>query len=404
MIALYLTATTTVFFQLSFVLLIIRNYRYILDKSRKPRKVYRPKTALIVPCKGLDIEFERNIQSFYHQDYENYELLFVTESADDPAYEKLEQIKNAMADKSKALDVRLLVAGIAENGSQKLHNLLCAYRNISDGVIVMAFADSDAYIAENWLEHIVHPLRKSKIGVTSGYRWFVPCENNIATLALSAVNAKVAQNLGATPFNQAWGGSMAVRVDTFESLGIEEIWKKAISDDLTLSRAARKAGKRIIFVPACFVASYEKITWRGFLEFGRRQFLITRVTLPGTWWFGVLSGFFSVFGFWGLAIIAAIVGFSGSGCWLLFAVCSAIFLACQELRAVIRQKMIFKLLPKDAEKMKVAAAADIIGNPIWSLILLALIISSAVGRSICWRGVKYRLKGATEVIRVEDKD
>ena len=61
----------------------------------------------------------------------------------------------------------------------------------------------------------------------SGYRWFIPMENNSATLALSVINAKIAQLLGVTRFNQAWGGSMAVRVDVFKRLGMDKIWQKS---------------------------------------------------------------------------------------------------------------------------------------------------------------------------------
>jgi hypothetical protein len=103
---------------------------------------------------------------------------------------------------------------------------------------------------------------------------------------------------------------------------------------------------------------------------------------------------------WGFAAIAAAVYFKGTGRWEVFAGAAAVFFAGQTARAIMRQSVIFKLLPDDAEKMKIAALADIAGGPIWSIVLLCCIISSAFTRTIKWRGVKYKLISPTETVRV----
>jgi hypothetical protein len=41
---------------------------------------------------------------------------------------------------------------------------------------------------------------------------------------------------------------------------------------------------------------------------------------------------------------------------------------------------------------------------LWSLVLFFCIISSAFGRIITWRGVKYKLAGPTEAIRLAADD
>ncbi len=266
-----------------------RNFRYVSSKHKRPRQWYRPRTVLIVPCKGYDLDFEKNIASFYNQDYENYLLWFVVADKSDPAFNRLCELKEEFGLNSKAEDIQIMVAGHSQTCGQKNYNLLYAYNKISDkdNIEIMAFADSDVCIRSDWLSHIVYPLRKSQNGAASGYRWFVPKKNNPATLALSALNAKIAQLLGNSRFNQAWGGSMAIRLDTFRQIGLEKIWSKALSDDLSLSYAAKKAGLKVTFVPACLVASYQATSWAELFEFGRRQFLITRISAPGTWLFGL---------------------------------------------------------------------------------------------------------------------
>jgi cellulose synthase/poly-beta-1,6-N-acetylglucosamine synthase-like glycosyltransferase len=353
---------------------------------------------LIVPCKGLDSAFEQNITSFFEQDYENYLLWFVVGEESDPAYGELCRLKDQLSQSSKARDVRVFVAGKSQTCSQKIHNLLYCYEKISDDINVMAFADSDICVRSNWLSHIVYPLRKSKYGGASGYRWFVPNQNNPASMALSAMNAKVAQLLGNTRFNQAWGGSMAIRVDVFRKLGLDKIWPKTLSDDLSLSSAVKKAGLIVAFVPACLVASHEVTTWRELFEFSRRQFLITRVSAPRTWWFGLLSGLYSILGIWAAAALAIYAGVVQNKHLLLFAAVPVVFFLGQLIRAILRQRMAGKLLSHERRAMRFARAADILGFWLWSLLMLVLIISSAFGRTIRWRGIRYKLLGPTEVI------
>jgi len=392
----YYIAWAAILSQLLFVLQCYCNYRYALSKYRKKRTWQQARVALIVPCKGLDPDYNTNIASFFNQDYENYLLWFVVEAESDPAYNELCRLKEQLSADSKAKDVRVFIAGSGQSCSQKVHNLLYCYRKLPADVEILAFADSDICVRTDWLSHIVYPLRQAKHGATSGYRWFVPKNNNLATLALSAVNAKVAQLLGNTPFNQAWGGSMAIRVDTFRELGIDKIWPTALSDDLSVSHAVKKAGRKVAFVPACLVASYEATTWNELFEFGRRQFLITRVYAPAAWWFGLLSSLCSVLGLYAGTIVAVYAAMAGvRNLHLIWAV-PVVFLAGQFIRATLRQRMVGKLLRQYRRQMKPAMVADILACWLWSLLLLFFIISSAFGRTIIWRGIKYRLVSPTQ--------
>ncbi len=437
----YYIALALILSQLLFLVQVYNNYRYALKKYKRNRWWYRPRTALIVPCKGLDSAFQKNVTSFFNQDYENYLLWFVVSDKSDPAYDELCKLKNHLSRDSKADDVQVLVAGPVRNSkeakdagqkgkisngagqgqscSQKIHNLLYCYERIGGDVEVLAFADSDICVRSDWLSHIVYPLRQAKNGAASGYRWFVPKKNNLASLALSAVNAKIAQLLGNTRFNQAWGGSMAIRVDVFRQLGLDKIWPKTLSDDLSLSFSVKKAGMKVTFVPACLVASYEYTTWPKLFEFGRRQFLITRISAPGTWWFGLCSSLFSVLGLWGTAALAIYVATKSqidNRHLAIFILVPILFFTGQFIRAVLRQKMANKLLKYEPRPSMTgederqatgdgrrAMAADILFFWLWSLLLLFFIISSAFGRTIQWRGIRYKLLGPLETITLGEK-
>ncbi len=398
----YYIALAAILSQILFLYQSFSSYHYVLNKFRKKRW-YRPQTVLIIPCKGLDSAFRKNISSFFHQDYENYLLWFVVADESDPAYAELCKIKEELRRESKASEVQIFIAGPSQSCSQKIHNLLYCYNKIRSDINVLAFADSDICVHKDWLSHLVYPLRKTKNGATTGYRWYVPEKNNAASLTLSALNAKVAQLLGNTRYNQAWGGSMAIRTEVFREIGLNKLWPNVLSDDLSLSRTVKKAGLKIIFVPACLVASYESMTWKKLFEFARRQFLITRVYAFRTWLFGLLSSVFSVLGLWGGIIVAGFVlgwfgtnfQFSSNEKIILLSL-PVVFFIGQFIRAILRQKMIRILLEKDSKRMTTASIIDLCFFWLWSPIMMFFILSSAFGREVYWRSIRYRLTSPTK--------
>lgn len=389
--------------QLLILILSYCNYHYALTRYERRSEGYQPPAVVIVPCKGLDAGFDANVASFFNQDYESYLLWFVVEDASDPAYERLCKLKDELSSASKAREVQIFIAGPAKHASQKTHNLLHCYRQVGSDIEILAFADSDIRVRGDWLSRLVWPLRRPKHGASTGYRWFIPTRNNLATLALSALNARIAQLLGNTRFNLVWGGSMAIRVEIFRRVGLDRIWSQAVSDDLSLSRAVKRAGMKVAFVPACLVPSYESTTWRRLFEFGRRQFLLTRVYAPATWWFGLCNSSYSVLGTWGSICLAVAAAVAGHKSWPVFAATAAVFLAAQLTQTILRQRMIGKLLGEERRQLRPAMVADILAFWLWSPLQLLLMVSSACGRTVRWRGIRYKLRGPAKTVIVDDQ-
>jgi len=389
--------------QILFTYQILRNYFDNLKKFNKPRSKQGPETVLIIPCKGIDPAFEKNVTSFFTQNYRPFELWFVVEDESDPAYSALRQLRLKLSDSCQAQKVRILVAGKSSHCSQKIHNLLYCCRQVHQDVRILAFADSDACLRDIWLSQMVYYAGKDKIGAATGYRWFVPKTNNLATIALSALNAKIVQLLGNTRFNQLWGGSMAIKTETFKKLKIADVWQNALSDDLSLSSALKKKHLKVAFVPACIVASYESIRWPGLFEFARRQYLITRICVPGTWLFALSSCLYSILGIWAAAAMAFYAKSISADNLVLYSAVPIVFLVLQALRALLRQKLIRKILSDEKHNLKPTAIADISLFWLWSILMLVMIVTSAFGNTITWRGIRYKLISPTDTTIIEPK-
>ena len=147
----------------------------------------RPKghALLIIPCRGNDTGLEDNLSPLLEQDYDDYEVRFVVESADDPACQPIRQV---MAEHPE-IPSQLIVAGQAGDCGQKVYNLLAATADLAPEIKYLAFVDSDARPHRHWLRSLLSHLWQGDVAATTGYRWFVPVIPSWVNHLLYGVNA-----------------------------------------------------------------------------------------------------------------------------------------------------------------------------------------------------------------------
>ena len=271
---------------------------FFKSELAKSRSGFTPFASIIVPCRGIDNELEINLSRLFRQDYPAYEVIFVVDDEADAAVPVIEDVSREAA--KDAVTTKLVIAAKANESSQKVENLREAASHVSDNSRVFVFVDSDARPGENWLRNLVAPLQDETIGAATGYRWFFSQQQTFASEMRAVWNASIASALGPnTKTNFCWGGSMAIRRDVFEKLGILEKWRGTLSDDFTVTRAMNEANLPIYFVPQALIASIESCTFAGLLEFTTRQMKITRVYASKLWvmsFFG--SGLFNLVLVW----------------------------------------------------------------------------------------------------------
>jgi cellulose synthase/poly-beta-1,6-N-acetylglucosamine synthase-like glycosyltransferase len=345
------------------------------------------RAAIILPCRGLEPDFEANIRAFLTQDYREYEILFVVESQQDPAYAALTQII-----KQSRRNAWLLIAGEAHNCGQKVHNLLFALDTLDANdrrVEVLAFADADARPHATWLAELVAPLNDRSVGATTGFRWYVPERGGFASWLTSAWNASALSLLGERS-GFAWGGSMAILRENFTRLKIKQRWRGAVSDDYVLTAALQETGQRIKFIPQCLVATHADTTLAQLLEFSTRQLKITRVYAPHVWQLTALSNLLFNFTIWGSAMWLA--WRAGQGQFKpALAVGWLTILSLGALTSWMRASIAANLLPEVRATLLAHRWRYALCAPLVPLIYLYNVIASAFSRRIVWRGIGYEM-------------
>lgn len=368
-------------------------YALRAPSSRASRAL--PKAAVIIPCKGADVDFEENIGAYLAQDYRHYELIFVTESANDSAHAALTKM---LGEYSRP--AWLIVAGESVGQGQKVHNL-CAAVEALDAVNkraeVIVFADADARPNENWLREMVTALDEERVGAATGFRWYAPKGGGFWSGLLSAWNAS-ALNLMGEKSGFAWGGAMAMRRDYFEQLKIKSHWQGALSDDYVLTQAVQSAGLRIKFAPACLALSEAKANLSDLLEFTTRQMTVTRVYAPRVWLLAAFTNLLYNATLWGGLAWLLVGAISGHG---LNETLAALLVGSFWLGALtggVRAFVAAQSLPERRTQIKKSWWAYLLAGPLVSLLYLHNICASAFSRRITWRGINYEMVSPHETI------
>ncbi|HBB87551.1 MAG TPA: hypothetical protein DC047_08050 [Blastocatellia bacterium] len=375
----------------------IRFAAYVRSEVAKPLADFTPHVSVFAPCRGLESGLKQNLAALFQQDYPKYEIVFVSDRADDPSLGLIRALIEEQ-DRTSRISTRIIIAGPATDSGQKVHNLRVAVSECDGRSEVFVFVDTDARPQAHWLRSLVAPLADEKIGAASGYRWFIPVNGGLASHLRAVWNASIASALGAgLDKNFCWGGSTAIRRSTFEDLRIAERWRGTVSDDFTLTRALQEAKLPIHFVPACLVPALDSSTMRELFEFTNRQLKITRVYAPHLWQpvlIGSLLFCLVFFGGTALVLVRAMNHDSIAVPSLLLAI---IFLL-GTLKAHIRLQAIVSIMPAYDRELRRGWIFHLVLWPFTSALYLWNALVAGASRRIKWRGITYELKSGTEAV------
>jgi len=241
-------------------------------------------------------------------------------------------------------------------------------------------------------------LQDRKLGATTGYRWFIPVRGGIASHLRSVWNAAIASALGERlEKNFCWGGSSAIRRETFNQGNVLDYWHGTVSDDFALTRALHEGEQPIKFVPQCLTASFEDCTFGELIEFTTRQLKITRAYAAHLWRGVLIGSILFVLVFFGgiaLVVVRAWLGLS----FMTPLVLLLIIFALGSMKSHFRLRAVSQVIPNRRLRSFGTTLAQLTLWPLASVLYLYNALAAAVSRRITWRGITYELKSPNETV------
>jgi ceramide glucosyltransferase len=221
--------------------------RFRLDARKQLRLLsvepHLPSVSVLKPVHGLEAQLEKNIESFFRQDYPDYEILFAADEADDPA---LDVVREVCA-RYPHIRTRILVTGTPWP-NPVVYSFHCMAEAAAHEILVTS--DSDVEVDSHYLRDIVPPLLDPQVGmVTCVYRG-----KNAAGFfsGLTAAGMSVEMTAGVLVANLlegmkfGLGPTTAVRKDSLASIGGYTGLKDYIAYDFAIGNLIAKAGYHVI--------------------------------------------------------------------------------------------------------------------------------------------------------------
>lgn len=339
--------------------------------------------ALIIPVRGVPAHFAALWQAIGAQTLPPRRVIFAIESTDDPACKAIE----SLAGKKE-----IVVAGPTAMRGQKIHNQLAAFGVLNEDDNALVLADADILPAADWLARLVIPLNDPQVQLVSGYRWMTPSDDRWSSALICVGNASVATLPRLPLWNLAWGGSIAMRRQTFEALDLPRTWKHGLVDDLSLTVAIWARGAPVTAPQSLLVPSPTSLSLTEGIAFARRQYLFVRWYTPRYWCLAAAATTVPLIG-WIFAVPLALAGNRVALAAILLAN------ALDILRGSLRGRVPRILWNRETPWRM--AVLDRFATPLWLAVHAGVVWSTAFGRRMTWAGRIYTLDRDNNVIRID---
>jgi ceramide glucosyltransferase len=362
------------------MLVILASRRF--HRSKPAGNVQLPRVTLLKPLHGLEPFLQQNLESFFRQDYPDFEIIFGARDSGDPALEIVESLRL----KYPHVKTHVALSGDPEYPNAKVFALetMVAYASADYFVIT----DSDVCVQPNCLREVVTPLLDPANGVVTCLYRGLPAGglwSKLEALGMSielTSGVLVANMLEGMKF--ALGPTMATRRDVLDSIGGVGALGHYCADDYMLGNLADGQGKRVVLskhvighvamntsVRASLV---HQVRWMRSTRFSRNKGHV-----------GTGLTYAMPFGLLGLA-----AGFLAHS-WLL----GVGLLAFAFLNRMIQALVVGWDVVGDHQAFRLCwlyPVRDLIGFVVWCC--------SFAGSEIVWRSERYRLVADGKMVRV----
>jgi ceramide glucosyltransferase len=206
---------------------------------------FTPPLSLLKPLHGAEPDLEADLETFYRQDYPNYEILFCARDPHDPGLE----IARAVAARYPAVPTRFFSTGQPRYINAKVHSMELMTEAASHSILVIS--DSDVRVTPNYLHAVAAPFADPNVGAMTCLYRGVPIEGGLWA-RLEAVGMSVEMTAGVLVANMlegmqfVLGPTMALRRTAIDAMGGMGVLGDFCSDDYLLGNYTWQQGKTVI--------------------------------------------------------------------------------------------------------------------------------------------------------------
>ncbi len=203
-----------------------------------------PPVSVLKPVHGLEPRLKENIESFFCQDYPQYEILFAADEEDDAALDVIREV----SERYPRIRSRILVTGRPPWPNPPAYGFYRMSEVAAHDILVTS--DSDVEVAPNYLREVVPPLLDSSVGmVTCLYRG-----KNVGGFwsALDAIGMSVEMTAGVLTASLlegmkfGLGPTIVVRKDAVAKIGGYPAVGDYFSNDFVIGNLIEKAGYGVV--------------------------------------------------------------------------------------------------------------------------------------------------------------
>jgi ceramide glucosyltransferase len=384
-VALAGTASSAVFLGLALLGVIKFHSEARQQSSSVPDDARLPPVSVLKPVHGLEARLKENIESFFRQDYPNYEILFAADEADDPALPVVREI----CARYPHIRTQVLVTGTPWP-NPVVYSFHCLAEAAANEILVTT--DSDVEVDPRYLREIIPPLLDPKVGmVTCVYRG-----KNAAGFfsGLTAIGMSVEMTAGVLVANLlegmkfGLGPTTVVRKDSLASIGGYPALRDYIAYDFAIGNLMAKAGYRVVLSRHVIDHVVNQGSFRRMWQNQLRWAQTTRYSRPKGH-FG--SGLIFAMPYGILGFLAAM----GLGHWRI----GAVLLAVALLNRLAEAWLVGWMVVRDPEVRHAPwlyPLRDLLGFAVWFASYLRL--------RYVWRDSRFELKGTRIALRQTSSD
>jgi ceramide glucosyltransferase len=350
-----------------------------------PHDTHLPPVSVLKPVHGLEARLKENIESFFRQDYPDYEILFAADTADDAALEVVREVSARYAH----IRSRVLVTGTPWP-NPVVYSFHCMAEAAAHEILVTT--DSDVEVSPRYLREIVPPLLDPQVGmVTCVYRG-----KNAAGFfsGLTAIGMSVEMTAGVLVANLlegmkfGLGPTTVLRKDSLASIGGYTALQDYIAYDFAIGNLIEKAGYRVVLSGHIIDHVVNQKSFRHMWQNQLRWAQTTRYSRPkGHFGSGLV-----------FAMPYGLLGFVSAG-WLGHWEIAALLLSVAVLNRLIEAWLVGWTVVRDPRVRRAPwlyPLRDLLGFAVWFASYLRL--------RYVWRDSRFELKGTRIALRQTSSD